>query len=52
MLLPEDARGDVRWRLALLGMDLLLTGLHPAVASPDVIVRSYEESSYALKEVA
>jgi thiopeptide-type bacteriocin biosynthesis protein len=25
--LPEDARGDVRWRLALVGMDLLLTDL-------------------------
>src|SRR5207244_13502238 len=25
--LPEDARGDVRWRLALLGMHLLLTDL-------------------------
>jgi thiopeptide-type bacteriocin biosynthesis protein len=25
--LPEDARGDVRWRLALLGMDLLLGDL-------------------------
>jgi thiopeptide-type bacteriocin biosynthesis protein len=24
-LLPEDARGDTRWRLALLGMDRLLT---------------------------
>jgi thiopeptide-type bacteriocin biosynthesis protein len=26
-LLPEDARGDVRWRLALVGMDLLLSDL-------------------------
>jgi thiopeptide-type bacteriocin biosynthesis protein len=26
-LLPEDARGEVRWRLALVGMDLLLSDL-------------------------
>lgn len=26
-LLPEDARGEVRWRLALVGMDLLLRDL-------------------------
>jgi thiopeptide-type bacteriocin biosynthesis protein len=40
VLLGEDARGDTRWRLALLGMDLLLTDLGFDLDTRRAVVRA------------
>jgi thiopeptide-type bacteriocin biosynthesis protein len=43
-LLPEDARGDVRWRLALVGMDLLLGDLGFDLEARHAIVHEARET--------
>jgi thiopeptide-type bacteriocin biosynthesis protein len=43
-LLPEDARGDVRWRLALVGMDLLLGDLGFDLEARHAVVHEARET--------
>jgi thiopeptide-type bacteriocin biosynthesis protein len=43
-ILPEDARGDVRWRLALAGMDLLLSDLGFDLEERRAVVHKARES--------
>jgi thiopeptide-type bacteriocin biosynthesis protein len=43
-LLPEDARGDTRWRLALLGMDLLLGDLGFDLDTRRAVIRQTRET--------
>jgi thiopeptide-type bacteriocin biosynthesis protein len=43
-LFPEDARGDVRWRLALFGMDRLLTDLGFDLVTRRAVVRKTRDA--------
>jgi thiopeptide-type bacteriocin biosynthesis protein len=43
-LFPGDARGDLRWRLALVGMDRLLTDLGFDLATRRAVVRKTRET--------
>src|SRR5262249_19828261 len=43
-LFPEDARGDVRWRLALFGMDRLLTDLGFDLVPRRTVVRESRDA--------
>jgi thiopeptide-type bacteriocin biosynthesis protein len=42
--LPEDARGDVRWRLAVLGMDRLLSDLGFDLETRHAVIRRARDS--------
>jgi thiopeptide-type bacteriocin biosynthesis protein len=42
--LPEDARGDVRWRLAVLGMDRLLSDLGFDLETRHAVIRRVRDS--------
>jgi thiopeptide-type bacteriocin biosynthesis protein len=42
--LPEDARGDLRWRLAFLGMDLFLTDLGLDLDTRHAVVRTARDT--------
>jgi len=43
-LFPEDTRGDLRWRLALLGMDQLLSDLNFDLDTRSAIIRKARDS--------
>jgi thiopeptide-type bacteriocin biosynthesis protein len=43
-LFPEDARGDVRWRFAVVGMDLLLTDLGFDLETRRAVIRKTRDT--------